>query len=155
MRTSSRTTWKRRSSCWLRPSKLLSSHWHDIVQECSLRYFCRSKNSSRWTIISAGSLMECPSPSSKACHFTSWVKCSNFYSGIRNPEEERSRSENIDNIKEYLLCNISFTAKVPSSLSVRIWPFQGRGRGSIPRRGRHFSSGPYRQYKKFYDTNNI
>ena len=29
-------------------------------------------------------------------------------------------------------------AVIPSSLSVRIWPFQGRGRGSIPRRGTFF-----------------
>ena len=31
---------------------------------------------------------------------------------------------------------LAFTCNIPSSLSVRIWPFQGRGRGSIPRRGR-------------------
>ena len=30
-------------------------------------------------------------------------------------------------------------SNIPSSLSVRIWPFQGRGRGSIPRRGNLFS----------------
>jgi hypothetical protein len=49
--------------------------------------------------------------------------------------------ENHSNIKSILSICTWYQAEIitiPSSLSVRIWPFQGRGRGSIPRRGNNF-----------------
>ena len=41
-------------------------------------------------------------------------------------EDEGLKTENDDSLK----------CQFPHSLTVRIWPFQGRGRGSIPRVGR-------------------